>query len=46
MNSKSVAKPVNNHIAEHHTINRRNMKSAGTLRHVLYILQTTINDSL
>ena len=47
MNSKSVVKPVNNHTAEHHAINRRNIKSTGTLRHVLRILQTThINDSL
>ena len=30
MNSKSVAKPVNNYIAEHHAINRRNIKSTGT----------------
>ena len=37
---------VNNHIAEHHAIYRRNIKSTGTLRHVLPILQTTINDSL
>ena len=29
-----------------HTIYRRNIKSTGTLRHVLRILQTTINDSL
>ena len=29
-----------------HTIYRRNIKSTRTLRHVLRILQTTINDSL
>ena len=29
-----------------HTIYRRKIKSTGTLRHVLRILQTTINDSL
>ena len=29
-----------------HTIHRRNIKSTGTLRYVLRILQTTINDSL
>ena len=29
-----------------HTIYRRNITSTGTLRHVLCILQTTINDSL
>ena len=29
-----------------HTIYRRNIKSTGTLRNVLCILQTTINDSL
>ena len=29
-----------------HTIYRRNIKSTGTLQHVLCILQTTINDSL
>ena len=33
-------------IALLNTIYRRNIKSAGTLRHVLNILQTTINDSL
>ena len=32
-------------IALLNTIYRRNIKSAGTLRHVLRILQTTINDS-
>ena len=37
---------VNNHIAEHHLQTRRNIKSIGTLRHALRILQATINDSL
>ena len=37
---------VNNHIAEHHLQTGRNIKSIGTLRHALRILQATINDSL
>ena len=37
---------VNNHVAEHHLQTGRNIKSIGTLRHALRILQATINDSL
>ena len=37
---------VNNNIAEHHLQTGRNIKSIGTLRHALRILQATINDSL
>ena len=36
---------ANNHIAEHH-LRGRNVKSAGTLRHVFRILQTTTNQRL
>ena len=36
---------VNNHIAEHH-LRGRNIKSAGTLRHVFRILQTTTDQRL
>ena len=36
---------VNNHIAEHQSQGRRTIKSTGTLRYALRILQTTIDDS-
>ena len=37
---------VNNHIAEHRLQTGRNIKSIGTLRYALSILQATFNDSL
>ena len=43
---RATRNDVNNHIAEHHLQTGRNIKSTGTLRHALLILQATINDSL
>ena len=43
---RATRNDVNNHIAEHHLQTGRNIKSIGTLRHALLILQATINDSL
>ena len=43
--AQAKASDVNNHIAEHQLQGRRNIKSTGTLRYVLRILQTTNDDS-
>ena len=43
---RATRNDVNNHIGEHHLQTGRSIKSIGTLRHALRILQATINDSL
>ena len=43
--AQAKASDVNNHIAEHQLQGRRTIKSTGTLRYALRILQTTIDDS-
>ena len=43
--AEAKASDVNNHIAEHQLQGRRTIKSTGTLRYALRILQTTIDDS-
>ena len=43
--AQAKASDVNNHIVEHQLQGRRTIKSTGTLRYALRILQTTIDDS-